>query len=113
MRSHHAPFLAGMFRKDDYAFFLQPVDVSQIPTYQDMIKEPMDLGTITKKVEEGRYRSLDDFTVRMHFCVIVFLFPRTCVVKHANWNISGTASAMNFFVVTTRSSGCERHHLAT
>jgi hypothetical protein len=28
-----------------------------------MIKNPMDFGTMTHKVNRGRYRSLDDFTV--------------------------------------------------
>ena len=50
-------------RKDDYAFFLQPVDISQIPGYTDLIKTPMDFGTITQKVDKGRYRSLEEFTV--------------------------------------------------
>ena len=50
-------------RKDDYAFFLQPVDLSQIPGYTDLIKTPMDFGTITQKVDKGRYRSLEEFTV--------------------------------------------------
>ncbi|OCH85872.1 hypothetical protein OBBRIDRAFT_784195 [Obba rivulosa] len=48
-------------KKDDYAFFLQPVDISQVPGYADMIKRPMDLGTMTKKVEKGKYRSLEEF----------------------------------------------------
>lgn len=52
-------------RKDDYAFFLQPVDTSQIPGYLDLIKTPMDFGTITQKVERGRYRSLEEFTVSL------------------------------------------------
>ncbi|KAF9002197.1 hypothetical protein BDQ17DRAFT_1426149 [Cyathus striatus] len=40
-------------RKDDYAFFLKPVDASQVPGYTDIIKQPMDFGTMTKKVEKG------------------------------------------------------------
>ncbi|KAL4261086.1 Bromo domain-containing protein [Pleurotus pulmonarius] len=49
-------------KKDDYAFFLQPVDVSKVPGYLEMISHPMDLGTISTKVQKGRYRSLDDFS---------------------------------------------------
>lgn len=52
-------------RKDDYAFFLRPVDPEQVPGYADLIKRPMDLGTMTTKVEKGRYRSLEDFAVRI------------------------------------------------
>lgn len=52
------------YRKDDYAFFLKPVNPAAIPGYSDVIKRPMDLGTMTVKVQRGRYRSLEDFAVR-------------------------------------------------
>ncbi|KAJ3540429.1 hypothetical protein NMY22_g4295 [Coprinellus aureogranulatus] len=48
-------------KKDDYAFFLAPVDVEKVPGYLDVVKQPMDLGTIDEKVRRGRYRSLEDF----------------------------------------------------
>ncbi|KAL4066546.1 hypothetical protein J3A83DRAFT_4098053 [Scleroderma citrinum] len=48
-------------KKDDYAFFIRPVDVTQVPGYTDVIKHPMDFGTMTSKVERGKYRSLEDF----------------------------------------------------
>ena len=51
-------------RKDDYAFFLAPVDTTQIPNYTDIVKNPMDFGTMSDKVDKGRYRSLDQFKVR-------------------------------------------------
>jgi bromodomain-containing protein 7/9 len=38
--------------------------MEQVPGYADVIKRPMDLGTMTMKVEKGRYRSLEDFAVR-------------------------------------------------
>ncbi|KAJ8474879.1 hypothetical protein ONZ45_g15800 [Pleurotus djamor] len=49
-------------KKDDYAFFLKPVDASAIPGYSEMITNPMDFGTMTVKVSKGRYRNLDEFT---------------------------------------------------
>ena len=52
-----------LFRKDDYAFFLKPVDSTLIPGYAEAIKQPMDFGTMTTKLERGRYRSLEDFKV--------------------------------------------------
>jgi bromodomain-containing protein 7/9 len=52
-------------RKDDYAFFLAPVDPSQVPGYSDVIKNPMDFGTVTTKVQRGRYKSLEEFAVRV------------------------------------------------
>ncbi|KAH9940042.1 uncharacterized protein BXZ73DRAFT_43030 [Epithele typhae] len=48
-------------RKDDYAFFLKPVDLVAVPHYTDIIARPMDLGTMTTKVERGKYRSLEEF----------------------------------------------------
>lgn len=60
---HNSPYI----RKDDYAFFLTPVDPSQTPGYSDVIKRPMDLGTMTIKVNKGKYRSLEDFTVSVSF----------------------------------------------
>jgi bromodomain-containing protein 7/9 len=53
----------GFCRKDDYAFFLHPVDVANVPGYSDVVKHPMDLGTMTNKVARGKYRSLEEFTV--------------------------------------------------
>ena len=60
-------------RKDDYAFFLRPVKSENVPGYADVVKRPMDLGTMSHKVSKGKYRSLEDFAVRPHlfvaFCV--------------------------------------------
>lgn len=50
-------------RKDDYAFFISPVDPARVPGYADVIKHPMDLGTMSTKVAKGKYRSLEEFTV--------------------------------------------------
>lgn len=53
-------------RKDAYGFFLQPVDLSLVPGYLDIIKRPMDFGTISNKVDRGKYRSLEEFAVCGH-----------------------------------------------
>ncbi|KDR66932.1 hypothetical protein GALMADRAFT_1137065 [Galerina marginata CBS 339.88] len=53
--------MAQLKKKDDYAFFLHPVDVSKVPGYADIVKRPMDLGTMSVKVSKGKYRSLEDF----------------------------------------------------
>jgi hypothetical protein len=50
-------------RKDDYAFFISPVDPTRVPGYADVIKHPMDFGTMSTKVARGKYRSLEEFTV--------------------------------------------------
>ncbi|KAI0027573.1 Bromodomain-containing protein, partial [Vararia minispora EC-137] len=41
--------------------FLQPVDVSAVAGYAEVIKQPMDFGTMGTKVERGKYRSLEEF----------------------------------------------------
>ncbi|KAI9440279.1 hypothetical protein F5148DRAFT_1258736 [Russula earlei] len=48
-------------KKDDYAFFLKPVDTEKVPGYLDAIARPMDFGTMTEKVTKSKYRSLDEF----------------------------------------------------
>lgn len=53
-----------LVRKDDYAFFLKPVDVEKVPGYLEVISQPMDFGTMTEKVTKSKYRSLDEFAVR-------------------------------------------------
>jgi len=60
-------------RKDDYAFFLQPVDPELVPGYAEAIQRPMDLGTMSAKVDRGRYRSLEEFAVR-RFIILGLLF---------------------------------------
>lgn len=64
----HKALLTGMYRKDDYAFFLHPVDLAQVPGYSDVVSRPMDLGTMSTKVDKGKYRSLEEFAVSP-FCL--------------------------------------------
>ena len=47
----------------DAGFFLEPVDPEKlrIPDYFDVVKSPMDLSTVNRKLEMGQYRSVDDF----------------------------------------------------
>ncbi|KAL0948549.1 hypothetical protein HGRIS_011109 [Hohenbuehelia grisea] len=54
--------VAQLKKKDDYGFFLEPVDASKVPGYSEMITQPMDLGTIANKAARNRYRTLDEFT---------------------------------------------------
>lgn len=48
----------------DYAFFIHPVDPVQVPGYADVITNSMGFCTMTGKVTKGKYRSLEEFTVR-------------------------------------------------
>ncbi|CAB4066506.1 unnamed protein product [Lepeophtheirus salmonis] len=41
--------------------FLYPVNTKQFPTYRKVIKNPMDIATIKRRLESGIYRVRDDF----------------------------------------------------
>ncbi|KAJ2046775.1 hypothetical protein H4S04_004841, partial [Coemansia sp. S16] len=48
-------------KRDSYGFFLEPVDTATITDYLGVIKAPMDLGTMQRKVEANKYRSIAEF----------------------------------------------------
>jgi hypothetical protein len=54
--------------------FLQPVDISQAPGYTEIVKKPMDLSTMEKKLNDGLYTSkelfLEDFNLIVKNCLI-------------------------------------------
>lgn len=52
-------------------FFLEPVDpvALNIPTYHSVIKQPMDLGTMTAKLDSGEYESANAFKSDFHLMV--------------------------------------------
>ncbi|XP_042066183.1 uncharacterized protein LOC121809546 [Salvia splendens] len=47
-------------KKDTYGVFSEPVDPEELPDYFDIIKHPMDFGTVRKKLESGAYKNLDE-----------------------------------------------------
>ncbi|KAK9196333.1 hypothetical protein WN943_004461 [Citrus x changshan-huyou] len=48
-------------RKDTHEIFAEPVDTKEVEDYYEIIKEPMDFGTMRAKLHEGMYTSLDQF----------------------------------------------------
>ncbi|XP_025834875.1 uncharacterized protein LOC108740196 isoform X2 [Agrilus planipennis] len=46
---------------DDAWPFLLPVNTKQFPTYKKIIKSPMDLSTIKKRLQEAHYKSKEEF----------------------------------------------------
>ena len=51
-------------------FFLHPVKSEKVPGYADVVKRRMDFGTMSHKVNKGKYCSLEDFTVRPATCIL-------------------------------------------
>ncbi|KAL0920648.1 hypothetical protein M5K25_009796 [Dendrobium thyrsiflorum] len=48
-------------KKDIYRVFSEPVDPEELPDYHDIIKHPMDFGTVRKKLSSGAYKELEQF----------------------------------------------------
>ncbi|XP_057829916.2 uncharacterized protein LOC131040965 isoform X1 [Cryptomeria japonica] len=48
-------------KKDTYGVFSEPVDPEELPDYREVIKHPMDFGTIRKKLAKGDYACLEEF----------------------------------------------------
>ncbi|XP_042430297.1 histone acetyltransferase GCN5-like [Zingiber officinale] len=44
-----------MFEHPDAWPFKEPVDAREVPDYYDIIKDPMDLRTMSKRLESGQY----------------------------------------------------------
>lgn len=48
--------------------FLEPVDVAFHPTYLDVVKRPMDLGTLGQNLDAGKYSNTEVFFVDTMLC---------------------------------------------
>lgn len=51
----------GLIKRDAYGFFLHAVDEKEVPGYRTVIREPMDLGTMERKVHDSAYPTMDSF----------------------------------------------------
>ncbi|WVQ79213.1 hypothetical protein IAT38_001309 [Cryptococcus sp. DSM 104549] len=63
-KTKRAKALLNMLQKEPAAIiFLRPVDpiADGCPTYLDEIKQPMDFGTIGKKIEQKKYKTMGQF----------------------------------------------------
>ncbi|XP_019438109.1 PREDICTED: uncharacterized protein LOC109344002 isoform X2 [Lupinus angustifolius] len=48
-------------KKDTHDVFSEPVDPEELPDYHDIIKNPMDFGTVRNKLDGGLYANLETF----------------------------------------------------
>uniref|UniRef100_A0A182NHM8 Peregrin n=1 Tax=Anopheles dirus TaxID=7168 RepID=A0A182NHM8_9DIPT len=46
--------------KDDKEIFREPVDTEEVPDYTDIVKHPIDLGTMRQKLKRGMYVRIED-----------------------------------------------------
>ncbi|KAL6509853.1 hypothetical protein OROGR_022341 [Orobanche gracilis] len=47
-------------KKDTYGVFSEPVDINELPDYFEVIEQPMDFGTLRKKLDGGVYKNLEE-----------------------------------------------------
>ncbi|XP_070501839.1 bromodomain-containing protein homolog [Chironomus tepperi] len=63
-----------LVQRDSLEIFLEPVDVTEVPDYANVIKNPMDLGTMREKLKTGGYDGLDDmeadFSLMIRNCLL-------------------------------------------
>lgn len=70
-------------KKDSYGAFSEPVDANEVSDYYDVIKEPMDFGTMRKRISTGFYTSLDLFEKDiLSICRNAMTFNATGTVYH-------------------------------
>lgn len=66
--------LDQLVSKDVKEIFLEPVDVNEVPDYANVIKNPMDLGTMRQKLRDGMYETIDDlesdFSLMIRNCLL-------------------------------------------
>ncbi|KAK1400318.1 Bromo domain-containing protein [Heracleum sosnowskyi] len=46
-------------KKDTYGVFSEPVDPNELPDYHEIIENPMDFGTLRRKLDAGSYSNLE------------------------------------------------------
>ncbi|KAI5151253.1 hypothetical protein ENBRE01_2006 [Enteropsectra breve] len=63
MYKHCSAIITKVKRNKDVFPFLEPVDpvALDIPDYPEKIKNPMDISTIRRKLDAGKYRTVEDF----------------------------------------------------
>ncbi|XP_073145005.1 uncharacterized protein [Henckelia pumila] len=52
--------LQRLQKKDTRGAFSEAVDPDELPDYHEIIKQPMDFGTVNKKLDSGAYKSLEE-----------------------------------------------------
>lgn len=65
--------IAQLKARDTGEIFIEPVDQNEVADYGDIVKHPMDLQTMTEKVQNFEYNSLEaleaDFNLMIANCL--------------------------------------------
>ncbi|EDV35907.1 uncharacterized protein Dana_GF12236 [Drosophila ananassae] len=65
--------LDSLEARDSMEIFREPVDIGEVPDYTDIVKHPMDLGTMRKRLKDCQYTSLEqleaDFDLMIQNCL--------------------------------------------
>lgn len=74
--------------------FAEPVDpvLLNIPDYFDIIKHPMDFGTIRKKLYAGKYEDISDFSADANL-----VFSNACMYNHPGTDVYIMAESLREF----------------
>jgi len=74
-----------------YWVFSKPVDPEELglPDYFDVIKKPMDLGTVQKKLDAGQYHSINEFNLDVRLT-----FDNALMYNEAGSVVNGMAVSM-------------------
>ena len=68
--------------------FLKPVQKKEAPDYYDIIKKPMDLGTMAKKLKAQQYNSKEEFVTDLNLiwsnCMLYNTVPDSIYRRHAS-----------------------------
>ncbi|KAJ1602081.1 hypothetical protein NDA14_001436 [Ustilago hordei] len=62
--------IENLQRRDSYKFFCEPVKPDNVPGYTDVIKTPMDFGTMQRKVDDRLYSHMDEFRVDFQLVIL-------------------------------------------
>mmetsp|Transcript_10188 Transcript_10188/g.33388 ORF Transcript_10188/g.33388 Transcript_10188/m.33388 type:complete len:1160 (-) Transcript_10188:777-4256(-) len=67
IRQKCMPVLKKLTEQENAWIFMQPVDPVELnlPDYFDIVKSPMDLGTIKKRLENSNYKAMSEFLADM------------------------------------------------
>jgi hypothetical protein len=73
-------------KSDGYAnIFLEPVSLDHFPDYEEVIDQPMDLGTVERKLDDRKYQSPEQFARDVRKVSFPFVFrsrSNFCSVAH-------------------------------